>query len=340
METASTNIFKACIKSMRLRTIPLSLAGVIMGTHLASVEGHIQTGTVLTLILTTMLLQILSNLSNELGDTLHGTDNDERMGMHYSLQDGQMSIGQMKMFIAIVAVLCCLSGLAMILCSFGTLLAWEPAALIILGACAIWAAMHYTLGKNPYGYRGLGDIFVFIFFGLVATMGAAYVCSHSISALWIIPAAAFGLWSVAVLNVNNIRDMKSDAATRSTVAIKLGERNARIYHTLLISFGWVLMLTYTAISARSLLEYVYVIMMPLSVIHLKAVWTKTGRALDPMLPMLVLTTFGISLLIVVSGLHRSYCIADIISDEARYDTVDHQENDVIELNVEKYEKGK
>lgn len=297
MNNTSSSIFKACIKSMRLRTIPLSLAGVIVGIHLASKECTLSAGTVVTLVLTTMLLQILSNLSNELGDTLHGTDNDDRMGIHYSLQDGQMSIGQMKTFIWIIAALCCICGAAMIFFSFGTLLALEPLALLLLGACAIWAAMHYTLGDNPYGYRGLGDIFVFIFFGLVATMGAAYVCSHSISALWILPATAFGLWSMGVLNVNNIRDMKSDAATRSTVAIKLGARNARIYHSLLITLGWVFMLTYTALSAESIREYVYIIMMPLSVLHLKAIWTKKDRELDPMLPMLVMTTFGISLLI-------------------------------------------
>lgn len=297
MKTSFVTIIRACIKSMRLRTLPLSLAGVIIGIHLASAASGLYAGTVVTLVLTTMLLQILSNLSNELGDTLHGTDTDERMGIHYSLQDGQMSIPQMKVFIGTVAVLCCISGVAMILFSFGTLLSPEPLALLILGACAIWAAMHYTLGDNPYGYRGLGDIFVFIFFGLVATMGAAYVCSHVISVMWILPASAFGLWSMGVLNVNNIRDMKSDAATRSTVAIKLGARNARIYHTLLISLGWVLMLAFTILTAKSPREYIYVIMMPMSVLHLRAVWTRTGRELDPMLPMLVLTTFGIALLI-------------------------------------------
>lgn len=297
MKKSSGNIIKAYIRSMRLRTLPLSLAGVIVGIHLASVNHSLGAGTVVTLVLTTVLLQILSNLSNELGDTLHGTDNDERMGMHYSLQDGQMSIEQMKGFIWTVAALCCVSGCAMIFFSFGTLLALEPLIFILLGACAIWAAMHYTLGDNPYGYRGLGDIFVFIFFGLVATLGAAYVCSHSFSALWILPASAFGLWSVGVLNVNNIRDMKSDAATRSTVAIKLGARNARIYHTLLITLAWVLMLSYTALSAESLREYFYIVLIPLSVLHLKAIWTKSDRELDPMLPMLVMTTFGISLLI-------------------------------------------
>lgn len=285
---------------MRLRTLPLSLAGIIAGIQLASSICRLQLPTIIALIITTIFLQILSNLSNELGDTLHGTDTDERAGIHYSLQDGDMTIPQMKKLIGVIIVLCCISGLAMVWLSFGKILAPQPLAFIALGAIAIWAAMHYTLGNNPYGYRGLGDIFVFIFFGLVSTIGAAYICSHEFSLFWLLPAAGFGLWSVGVLNVNNIRDMVTDAATRTTVAIRLGERNARIYHTVLIICGWVLMLTYTILTARSVWEWIYLAMMPLSAIHLKLVWSRSGKALDPMLPMLVMTTFAISLLFAIS----------------------------------------
>lgn len=285
---------------MRLRTLPLSLAGIIAGIQLASSVCRLQLPTIIALIITTIFLQILSNLSNELGDTLHGTDTDERAGIHYSLQDGDMTIPQMKKLIGVIIVLCCISGLAMVWLSFGKILAPQPLAFIALGAIAIWAAMHYTLGNNPYGYRGLGDIFVFIFFGLVSTIGAAYICSHEFSLFWLLPAAGFGLWSVGVLNVNNIRDMVTDAATRTTVAIRLGERNARIYHTVLIICGWVLMLTYTILTARSVWEWIYLAMMPLSAIHLKLVWSRSGKALDPMLPMLVMTTFAISLLFAIS----------------------------------------
>lgn len=292
---------KSCLKSMRLRTLPLSLAGIIAGISLASTVAPLKLATVVTLVLTTVFLQILSNLSNELGDTLHGTDTEERAGMHYSLQDGEMTIPQMKKLIAVIVVLCCVSGLAMIFFSFGNLLALQPAALVLLGAAAIWAAMHYTLGDNPYGYRGLGDIFVFIFFGLVATLGAAYVCSHEFSLSWLLPAAAFGFWSVGVLNVNNIRDMVTDAATRTTVAIKLGARNARIYHSLLLVFGWIFLLAYTILASGGAASYMYVLAIPLSAMHLKAVWTKSGKALDPMLPMLVMTTFAVALLFTIGN---------------------------------------
>lgn len=284
---------------MRLRTLPLSLSGVIAGIALASAEGAPEIPAVVALLFTTAFLQILSNLSNELGDTLHGTDTAARQGIRYSLQDGEMTVPQMKKFIAVMAGLCCVSGLIMVWCSFGTLLAVQPVCLLVLGAAAIWAAMNYTLGDNPYGYRGLGDLFVFIFFGLVSVLGAAYVCSHTILALWILPAAAFGCWSIGVLNVNNIRDMKTDAATRTTVALRLGLKKARIYQTVLVISGWLLMLTYTLLTASGWLQWLYFITVPLFVLHLRGVWTREDRSLDPMLPLLVMTTFITAVLFAV-----------------------------------------
>ncbi len=312
---------------MRLRTLPLSLSGVVLGICIAfssvfafdgrsdadglsAIQAVHPAATVIFLLLTTVLLQILSNLSNELGDTLSGTDRDDRQGMHYSLQDGGLTIPEMKRLIASVAAACCLSGLAMVYCSFGELFAWMPILLLLLGAAAIWAAMHYTLGKNPYGYRGLGDLFVFIFFGLVSVAGGYFVCSHSLPDLLLLPASAIGFFSVGVLNVNNIRDMRSDAATRVTVAIRLGERRARIYQTVLIAAGWACIIIFTALREASLFgiglssngssfpwqRWLFLLALPLYLLHLKGVWTRTDRALDPMLPLLVLSTFALSLL--------------------------------------------
>ena len=317
---------------MRLRTLPLSLSGVVLGICIAfssvlvvgkpmpllgdsdpsAVQAVHPMATVVFLLLTTVLLQILSNLSNELGDTLSGTDRDDRQGMHYSLQDGGLTIPEMKRLIASVAAACCLSGLAMVYCSFGELFAWTPILLLLLGAAAIWAAMHYTLGKNPYGYRGLGDLFVFIFFGLVSVAGGYFVCAHTLPAMILLPASAIGFFSVGVLNVNNIRDMRSDAATRVTVAIKLGERRAHIYQTVLLVAGWICMLIFMGvISQESSLSdlapssagasfpwqrWLFLLTLPLYLLHLKGVWTRTDRALDPMLPLLVLSTFALSFL--------------------------------------------
>lgn len=281
---------------MRLRTLPLSLSGIIVGTALASTVEMSETSVIISLVFTTAFLQILSNLSNELGDTLHGTDTDERQGIRYSLQNSEMTVRQMRYLISVIAVLCCISGIAMILCSFKTLFSFQAAGLLFLGVFAIWAAIRYTLGDNPYGYRGLGDIFVFIFFGLVSVLGAAYVCSHTLHFIWALPAAAIGCWSIGVLNVNNIRDMKTDAATRTTVALELGLHKARIYQTALIVTGWVLMFLYSLITATSWQQWIYFIIAPVFAIHLYGVWTKVDRALDPMLPMLVLSTFATTVL--------------------------------------------
>ena len=284
---------------MRLRTLPLSLAGVIAGTALSSTVAVPEVPVVVALLFTTAFLQILSNLSNELGDALHGTDTAGRQGIHYSIQDGEITVPEMKKLIAAVALLCCLSGLAMVFLSFGSLFASGPLCLLALGAAAIWAAMHYTLGNHPYGYRGLGDIFVFIFFGPVSVLGAGYVCSHTICHSWILPAAAFGFWSVGVLNVNNIRDMKTDASTRVTVAIKLGLKKARIYQTILIVSGWVIMLIFNVLTADMWAQWLYFTMIPLFAFHLRGIWTREDRRLDPMLPLLVLSTFAVSMLFAI-----------------------------------------
>ena len=289
--------FSSCHKSMRLRTLPLSLSGIVMGVFLAAADYRVDALTVVFLTLTTVCLQILSNLSNELGDTLHGTDTEDRQGIRYSLQDGEMTVPEMKRLIKIVAVLCCVFGLLMIKFSFGKIFDWHPMTFVVLGAAAIWAAMHYTLGKNPYGYRGLGDLFVFLFFGIATVCGGYFLCAHEFPS-WIIllPATAIGCFSVAVLNVNNIRDMKSDAATRVTVAMKLGVKRARIYQTVLITLGWAAMLAYCSLRFFSIWHYLFVLTLPLFIIHLRGMWTREDRALDPMLPLLVMSSFLFSLL--------------------------------------------
>ena len=282
---------KACLRSMRLRTLPLSLAGIVLGVLLAAKICDYDVLTVVLLALTTVCLQILSNLSNELGDTLSGTDRSDRQGIHYSIQDGEMTVPEMKRLIGCFAVLSCLVGFAMVWRAFGTVLAPLPAAFLALGAAAVWAAMHYTLGKHPYGYRGLGDIFVFIFFGLATVCGGYFLTCLVWDWRILLPAASIGCFSVAVLNVNNIRDMKSDAATRTTVALKLGLRRARVYQTALIAAGWILMTVYAATEPLHWLHFAYVLALPGFVKHLHGVWTREDRALDPMLPLLVVSTF-------------------------------------------------
>ncbi|MCR4859123.1 MAG: 1,4-dihydroxy-2-naphthoate octaprenyltransferase [Bacteroidales bacterium] len=282
---------KACLRSMRLRTLPLSLAGIVLGVLLAAAGHGVSVPTVILLALTTVFLQVLSNLSNELGDSLHGTDREDRQGIHYSIQDGTMTVPEMQRLVSGFATLSCLTGFAMVWSAVGTVFAPLPLAFLLLGAAAVWAAMHYTLGKNPYGYRGLGDIFVFLFFGLATVCGGYYLSCLDWDWLILLPAASVGCLSVAVLNVNNIRDMKSDAATRVTVAIRLGGRRARIYQTLLIVAGWVLMAAFLLTAPACGWKLLPLLALPGYVLHLKGVWTLQDRALDPMFPLLVISTF-------------------------------------------------
>ena len=237
-------------------------------------------------LLTACLLQILSNLSNEMGDYKSGVDNAGRQGPAYGMADG-LSERQLWRAINLAVVACCVSGLGMVFVS------GSPWWVLLLGAAAIWAATHYTLGKKPYGYIGLGDLFVFLFFGLVSVLGSYYVLVHDMHWYYLLPAAGIGLLSVAVLNVNNIRDMGSDEGIRKTVPLRVGVRRARIYQTVLVALGWLLVAG--SYWGNALLGLMVLCTLPLFVWHLVGVWRREGRHLDPMLPLLVMSTFLLSL---------------------------------------------
>ena len=276
---------KALIHSMRLRTLPLSLAGVVCGALLTQgVHGYNWWAFALVL-LTACALQVLTNLSNEMGDHLSGVDGEGREGPNYSMTDGGLTVKQMWRAINAMVLVCCVFGLAMVLVS------GSPWWVLLLGAAAIWAATHYTLGKNPYGYKGFGDLFVFIFFGLVSVLGSYYVIAHAIPfESWLIcPAVGIGLLSVAVLNVNNIRDMVSDEGLRKTIPLRIGEKQARWYQTALIVVG-------IALLCAPHFRWWFSFAIGGIAVHLWMVWTRRGRQLDPALPILVTSTFLLALL--------------------------------------------
>lgn len=277
---------------MRLRTLPLSLAGVVCGGILAYGRCDASIWTLAFLFLTTVSLQILSNLSNEMGDHLSGVDSEEREGPNYSMADGGLTVKQMWHAINAFVIVCAVSGLAMLLMSYHfSILNFQFLILLLLGVAAIWAATHYTLGKNPYGYRGLGDIFVFIFFGLVSVMGSYFVVSHTFPQEFriIAPAVGIGCLSVAVLNVNNIRDMASDAGIRKTIPLRIGVRPARIYQVALVVIGWGML------CAGAMSWWMMFTLIPYA-FHLYLVLSRTGKSLDPALPLLVISTFLTSIL--------------------------------------------
>ena len=281
---------------MRLRTLPLSLAGVVCGGVMGYAHPACRPGAHIFLVLTAVMLQILTNLSNELGDHLSGVDSESREGPNYSMADGGLTVKQMWRAINTFVVLCVVSGLIMLLLSF-PLASIEFWVFILLGAAAIWAATHYTLGKKPYGYIGLGDLFVFLFFGLASVLGSHYVIAHSLLSPYsqsilpvMAPAIGVGLLSVAVLNVNNIRDMQSDEGIRKTIPLRIGAFPAKIYQTLLVVLGVACFMwneEHLAFCA---------ITIPFFVWHIIGVWRRKGKRLDPMLPLLVISTFVLALI--------------------------------------------
>jgi 1,4-dihydroxy-2-naphthoate octaprenyltransferase len=272
---------------MRLRTLPLSLAGVVCGGLLA-MGGLGNDGNwwaFAFVLLTACSLQVLSNLSNEMGDHLSGVDGEGREGPNYSMTDGGLTVKQMWHAINWMVVLCCVVGIAMIWVSY------SPWWMVLVGEVAIWAATHYTLGKKPYGYIGLGDLFVFLFFGLVSVLGSFFVLAHTIvfEPQLICPAVGIGLLSVAVLNVNNIRDMQSDEGIRKTIPLRIGRLSARWYQTALIVVG-------VALMCVPHFRWWYSFPIGGIAVHLWMVWNREGKQLDPALPLLVLSTFLLALL--------------------------------------------
>lgn len=283
---------RSYIRSFRLRTLPLSVAGIVLGTLLAAGEGEFHLLRFVLAILTVLLLQILSNVANELGDTLRGTDSEERQGMIYSLQSGEISIAAMKRLIIWLVALAAISGIALVASSFESLFSGDGVLMLALGGVAIVAALGYTLGRHPYGYMGLGDLFVFLFFGLLSTIGGYFLMTSEVDWAVALPAAACGLWSVGVLNINNIRDMESDRANRVTVPILLGEHRAKIYQCLLELLPFALLTLFCVLREVSWEGYLFWLFLPMFVAHLRGVWRATGRELDCRLPQLSLLTIA------------------------------------------------
>ena len=274
------------IQSLRLRTLPLSVSGIILGTGLAYPQVN---GLVFALaICTTLSLQILSNLSNELGDAIKGTDADQKGREAYGLQAGTITMPQMRNMILLFIALCIVFGTALIWTAFGTLFSEQSWVFLGLGALAIIGAIKYTLGKHSYGYLGLGDLGVFLFFGLLSTIGGYYLQTQTLTAEVIALGAAIGLPCVGVLNLNNIRDMQHDIEFgKRTLASLLGPIGARIYHTALLVGCLTIMVACD--------HYWTLAILPLWIWHLWFVWTHHQK-LDKQMPILMFSTLIVAIL--------------------------------------------
>ncbi len=229
------NMRRVWLEAMRPRTLPLALASIILGTFLAAAAGSFRLGVAVLAGLTAVFLQILSNLANDYGDSMHGADHVERAGPKRAVQTGLISAAAMKRAVIVFALLSAASGLTLLWLAFGAQGVVLFAGFVLLGGAAVWAAINYTAGNNPYGYAGLGDLFVLIFFGWVGVTGSYVLQAQSFDWLILLPATSCGLLSVAVLNVNNIRDIESDKkAGKISIPVRLGPERARVYHWLLL----------------------------------------------------------------------------------------------------------
>ena len=289
---------RAYITSFRLRTLPLSLSGVLLGSLLAASDGYFKTTTFVWAMLTTVALQILSNLANEVGDLTKGTDNEHRLGPIRSAQSGALSMREMVQAMIVFGVIAIITGSLLIYEAFRDLLNWKSISLFIAGGASIVAAVKYTVGKSAYGYRGLGDLFVFIFFGVVSVMGSYFAMSGVLPWICVLPAVAIGFLSSGVLNMNNIRDIENDSVCgKRTIPVILGIQGAKIYHFVITLLAVICLVLYSMLHSAGWTGYLFLLTLPLLVMHLKSVYRGEGRALDSQLKFLSITTLLIALLL-------------------------------------------
>tara|TARA_B100000767_G_scaffold208658_1_gene195623 strand:- start:281 stop:1186 length:906 start_codon:yes stop_codon:yes gene_type:complete len=289
---------QAWISACRLRTLPLSISGAIIGSGVAYSEGVFNLSVFVYTILTTLSFQILSNLANDYGDGVKGTDNKNRIGPERALQSGIISPKQMRNAIIINVIICLFLVVTLIYQAFGADQFLTSFIFIVLGVLAIIAAIKYTVGASAYGYKALGDIMVFLFFGWLSVLGTYFLYSKQIDFLMLLPASAVGLLSAGVLNLNNMRDFESDKLSdKHTLAGYLGLKNARNYHLTLILTAMVLMLLYFGLSSQNLPILIIMIGFTPLFIHIRIFYkVQSPKDYDPQLKVLALSTFLLALI--------------------------------------------
>jgi 1,4-dihydroxy-2-naphthoate octaprenyltransferase len=284
---------KKWIKAARLRTLPLSLAGIVLAGFIAGSKHEFNTVIFILSILTAALFQILSNFANDYGDGVKGTDNENRIGPERAIQSGEITPEQMKKAMLITAVLSFISAIILVFYSFGTNKALLIILYLILGLGSIVAAVKYTVGNKAYGYYGLGDLFVFLFFGLVSVIGGNYLYTKTWDWTLLFPAFSIGLLSIAVLNLNNMRDLESDRLSgKNTIPVKLGLQNAKKYHIILIVLPLFLTQAYIFHHLHSVRQWLFMIPYLFLFIHLmRVIKTEKPQDFDPELKKVAILTF-------------------------------------------------
>ena len=294
---------KHWIEAARPRTLPLALSCILMGSFLAAAAGQFNALVCALCCLTTILLQVLSNFANDYGDTVNGKDTDARVGPKRQVQLGAISTAQMRRAIAFSAGAALMSGLWLLYEALHDASAQTFWVFLGVGIAAIVAAITYTAGKNPYGYAGLGDVSVLLFFGWVGVLGSYYLYTQQFDWLLLLPATSCGLFAVGVLNLNNMRDIESDTLTgKRSVPVRIGKQNAAYYHSALLAIGLGCSVLYVLLKSESWGNLLFLLATPLFYANGRAAWLKSGPSLDPHLKQLALTTL---LFVVLFGLGQA-----------------------------------
>ena len=294
--------FKAWLNAARLRTLPLSVSGVITGTALANLYQEKDITIFILALLTTIAFQVTSNFANDYGDGVKGTDNEDRIGPKRAMQSGLLSRTALKNGIILSVIVSMALVIALVFKAFGS----ENLSMILvflgLGALSIWAAIKYTVGESAYGYRGLGDVFVFLFFGILAVMGTMFLYTKTIVWVAIMPAIAIGALSTGVLNLNNLRDLESDKkAGKNTMIVKMGLSRGKLYHYILVCVSMLCIIGFLAIYAESTTEFAPLLAFVPILVHLRRVHTiENPKSFDPELKKLALSTFLLAVLLFIS----------------------------------------
>lgn len=292
---------QAWISACRLRTLPLSISGAIVGSGIAYSRDLFDSSIFTFTILTTLSLQILSNLANDYGDGVKGTDNEHRIGPERALQSGKISPKQMRNAIVFNVILCLILVISLIYSAFGLDQFVNSLVFIVLGVLAIIAAIKYTVGASAYGYKALGDVMVFLFFGWLGVLGTYFLFSKQIDFLMLFPASSIGLLSTGVLNLNNMRDIESDKRSKKhTLAGYLGFKMAKLYHQLLVGVAILSIIIYLVLDLNNSTYLILIAFVPL-LFHMNTVRKiKTPVEFDSQLKVLALSTVALALLFCAS----------------------------------------
>jgi len=293
------NHLKTWVQAARLRTLPLSISGILAGTAIAIGLGYADNLLFALMLATTVAYQVTSNFANDYGDGIKGTDNEQRIGPQRALQSGALTPASLKRGIRITAVISGILTLVTLWRAFGLASLGYFALFFLLGMLAIWASIRYTVGVNAYGYRGLGDVFVFLFFGLLSVQGSLFLYTNTLILQGWLPAIAIGALSAGVLNLNNLRDSESDRSSgKNTLVVQIGYANGVRYHLLLCALAFACMLVFVLLQQSPVIYGICLLPFVAVAVHLRTVLrAKDPASLDPELKKLALSTFFMALLL-------------------------------------------